>query len=113
MSDTYEIVASPVFNLTLKKLFTFLSNKHGNDIATNAIAEIKLKVGLLVEHPYLAPVSDRLEALGFSDYRQLSIDKHNIVYYRIDTSRNKIILIVAMDSRQSIEQLLYEVTIGF
>jgi len=112
MPELYEIVATPVFKITLKKLCAFLSSKYGADTANEAREIIKQRVKLLAKNPNLAPVSDRLEALGFSNYRQLSIDSHNLVYYRVDTALKRVILVAAMDSRQSIEQLLYEVTIA-
>ena len=112
MSEPYEIIATPVFKITLKKLCIFISSKYGRDTANQARETIKQRVRLLTENPNLAPVSDRLEALGFSNYRQLSVDSHNLVYYRVDTGLKKIILVATMDSRQSIEQLLYEVTIA-
>jgi len=112
MSELYEIVATPVFKITLRKLCNFLSMKYGAEIASQTRQTIRQRVSLLPENPNLGLVSDRLEALGFSDYRQLSIDTHNIVYYRVNTVLDKIILVGVIDPRQSIEKLLYEVTIA-
>lgn len=111
MSEDYKVVATPVFKLTLKKLCAFLWRKHGATLASNTLDSIKQRVTKLSGNPYLAPVSERLAALGFTDYRQLLIDQHNLIYYRVDEETHKVILVVAMDSRQSIEQLLYETTI--
>lgn len=66
----------------------------------------------LSRNPFSAPISERLTALGFMDYRQLLIDQHNLIYYRIDEEANKVVLLLVMDSRQSIEQILYETTIA-
>lgn len=112
MSESYEIIATHVFKQTLRKLCSFLSSKYGSDTASQARATIKQRVMLLSENPHSAPVSDRLEALGLTDYRQLLVDSHNLIYYRVDESSKKVILVAAMDSRQSLEQLLFEVTIA-
>jgi plasmid stabilization system protein ParE len=67
----------------------------------------------LVSNPYVAPISDRMIDIGISDYRQFSIDKHNIVFYRIDESKKQVVLLVIMDSRQSIQKLLSEIILLF
>jgi len=41
----------------------------------------------------------------------LLTDQHHMVYYRVDEAAQKVVLVLAMDSRQSIEQWLYETTI--
>lgn len=111
MSEPYEIVASPVFKLTLRKLLSFVAKKHGEEIASQTRNTLKNRIETLKGNPALAPLSDRLAAFGFLDYRQLAVDKHNLLFYRVDEQTHKIVLVVAMDARQSIEQLLYEVTI--
>jgi plasmid stabilization system protein ParE len=111
MSDDYGVVATPVFRLTLKKLCVFLGRKYGSKNAASTREAIKLRIAQLAASPYSAPVSERLAALGFTDYRQLLIDQHNLVYYRVDDQNRKVVLVIAMDSCQSIEQLLYETTI--
>lgn len=107
----FKIVATPVFKITLQRLCGFLSSKYGADFAEKTLSVIKSRVKELAANPYSAPVSDRMAALGFIHYRQLLVDQHNLVFYRIDEEDQKIVLVVAMDSRQSIEQLLYETTI--
>ncbi len=111
-SKRYVVVATPVFRLTLKKLCAFLKRKHDGRIAASARDSIKQRVAELAVDPSLAPVSDRLEALGITDYRQLLVDQHNLVFYRVDERAGKVILILAMDARQSVKQLLYEINIS-
>lgn len=89
----------------------FLNRKHGAALVMQTRDLIKLRVTELSSNPYAGPVSDRLAALGFTQYRQLLIDQHNLVCYRVDEAAHKIVLVLVMDSRQSIEQLLYETTI--
>ena len=112
MSDPYEVVASPVFHTSLKKLCAFLRRKHDERVAEQTRDTIQRRVVELSNDPYLAPVSDRLVALGLIEYRQLLVDQHNLIFYRVDNQERKVILITAIDSRQSIEQLLYEVNIN-
>lgn len=111
MSDEYKIVATPTFKITLTRLSHFLSRKFTQSHAEQTLATIKSTVLLLAQNPYAAPVSDRLSSLGITNYRQLLVDKHNLVYYRIDDSTKQVILVLVMDSRQSIKQLLYETMI--
>ena len=108
MSESFQIVASPVFKETLKKLSAFLTRKHGAVVAGDARNLIKQQVLELSHHPFSSPISERLAALGFMDYRQMLVAQHNLVFYRVDEEANKVVLIAVMDSRQSIEQLLYE-----
>ncbi|TCK09127.1 type II toxin-antitoxin system RelE/ParE family toxin [Marinobacterium mangrovicola] len=112
MSENYLVVATPVFKLTLNKLRAFLKRKHGDTLAARTCDSIKQRLADLSSNPYLAPVSDRLSALGFTDYRQFQIDDHNLVFYRVDAQARKVILVIAMDSRQSIEQLLFDTIIS-
>lgn len=108
MSKPLLIVATPVFKATLKKLSAFLTRKYGASVADEAQSVIKQQVLELSTRPFSFPISERLSTLGFMDYRQMLVDRHNLVIYRIKEDENKIVLIAVMDSRQSIEQLLYE-----
>lgn len=108
MSESFQVVATPVFKETLKKLSAFLTRKHGAVVADDARNLIKQQVQELSHHPFSSPISERLAALGFLDYRQMLVAQHNLVFYRVDEEANKVVLIAVMDSRQSIEQLLYE-----
>ncbi|CAA0078572.1 Uncharacterised protein [Zhongshania aliphaticivorans] len=111
MSKAFKVIATPTFKITLQKLCAFLNSKYGAEVATAARDLIKLKVAALSRNPYSGPVSERLSVLGFNDYRQLLIDQHSLVYYRVDNEENRVVLVVVMDSRQSVAQLLYETTI--
>ncbi|MEP3351642.1 MAG: type II toxin-antitoxin system RelE/ParE family toxin [Marinomonas sp.] len=109
MSKPFQVVATPAFKTTLKKLSTFLTRKHNTVVADEAKKLIKQKVLALSDQPFSSPVSDRLSALGFMNYRQMQVGQHNLVFYRVDEQEEKVVLIIVMDSRQSIEQLLYEI----
>lgn len=111
-SNNYQILATPVFKITLKKLCTFLERKYGKAKANEAKNAIKLKIASTLQtDPYHAPVSERLIEFGIPDYRQLRIEQHNIVFFRVDESKKRVVLLAAMDSRQSIEKLLFETNI--
>jgi len=106
----YKIVTSPIFKLCLKRLVHFLTVKYSSILALEAKQAIKNSIlKNLASNPYIAPISDRLIDIGINDYRQFSIDKHNIVFYRIDESKKQVVLLVVMDSRQSIQKLLSEI----
>ena len=99
-----------VFKLCLKKLNAFLTRKFNQNVASEAKQAIKSKVkSQLSGNPYSAPHSDRLLELGLTEYRQLLVDSHNVVFYRVDESTKTIILLLVIDSRQDLKKLLFEV----
>ena len=106
----YKIVTSPIFKICLDRLVHFLEHKHSITKASETKQIIKKSIlDNLSENPEIAPISQRLVKLGIKDYRQYMLDKHNIVFYRIDKANKKIILLAVMDSRQNIQKLLSEV----
>ncbi len=106
----YQIIASPSFKITLKRLIDFLVVKHSSTIAEETKQSIKKSIlKNLPANPHSAPVSSRLIDLGIKEYRQYQIDEHNMVFYRVDEERETVILLAVMDSRQSIQKLLSEV----
>jgi toxin ParE1/3/4 len=106
----YEIVTSPTFKLCLKRLAHFLTVKYSANLALNTKQTIKNSVlKYLPNDPYIAPISDRLIDLGIKDYRQYLIDEHNIVFYRVDEEKKRVVFLIVMDSRQSIQKLLSDV----
>ena len=112
MTIEYTIKATPIFKLCLQKLNLFLTRKYNQKVAYEAKQAIKSKVkAQLSVNPYSAPPSDRLVQLGLSDYRQLLIDTHNIVFYRVDDAANTVILMLVIDSRQDLKKLLFEVNL--
>ena len=108
----YSIKVTPVFKLCLKKLNAFLTRKFNQNVASEAKQAIKSKVkSQLSGNPYSAPHSDRLLELGLTEYRQLLVDSHNVVFYRVDESTKTIILLLVIDSRQELKKLLFEVNL--
>jgi len=106
----YQIVASPIFKVCLDRLIHFLEHKYSSEIAVEAKQTIKNTLQkTLSQNPKIVPVSQRLIDLGIKDYRQYLIDKHNLVFYRVDDENKKIILLAVIDSRQNIQKLLSEV----
>lgn len=113
MNSDYKIQATPVFKVSLNKLTHFLTRKFSATVAKAAKGNIKIKIqNQLSSAPFSAPPSDRLLALGVGDYRQLLVDEHNIVFYRIEENTKTVILLLAIDSRQDLEKLLFEVNLA-
>lgn len=54
-------------------------------------------------NPYSAPQSERLLELGLTEYRQLLVDNHNIVFFRVDESTKTVILLLVIDSKQDLK----------
>ncbi len=109
---TWKIVASPTFKSCLKRFRYFLENKYSKKLASDTISKIRQRIQQnLSENPEIAPVSDRLIELGVTQYRQYTIDEHNLIFYRIDKENHTVVLLAIMDSRQSVERLLFEVMV--
>lgn len=109
---SYAIKASPVFTLCVKKLNAFLTRKFGYSVADKAKRNIKHKVAQqLSDNPYSAPISERLSELGVLDYRQLQVDEHNIVFYRIEEDSKTVVLLLVIDARQGLGKLLFELNL--
>ncbi len=109
---SYQLIFTPVFKVTLRRLCHFLTRKYSEKLAIKT--KVAIRKGIeekLLGDPYVGPVCDRLLDLGVAGYRQLIVDKHNIVIYRVDTEREKIIVLLVFDSRQSIEKLLSDVNL--
>ena len=112
MTTEYKIKATPVFKLCLKKLGSFLIRKFDQSVAISTKQSIKTKViTQLSNNPYSAPQSERLMELGLTEYRQLLVDNHNIVYFRVDESTKTVILLLVSDSRQDLKKVLFEVNL--
>ena len=108
--NQFQITASPTFKVTLDRLAAFLKRKYSESLANQTKLKIKNHLkNHLSANPYSGQPAERLLELGIKQYRQLLIDEHNIVYYRVDETKKRVVLLAVMDSRQSIEKLLYEV----
>jgi len=108
----YKVVASPAFKASLKRFRYFLENKYSKKLAADTVKTIRQKIELnLEQNPKIAPVSDRLIELGINRYRQYTIDEHNLVFYRVDEKEKTVLLLAVMDSRQSVEKVLFEVMV--
>jgi plasmid stabilization system protein ParE len=110
LNSGYKIQASVEFKQSLNKLRRFLRRKYGSEFCSQQVALIKTEITTtLTTNPYIAPVSERLLDLGIQEYRQWSVDQHNILFFRVDEDNKQVELLAVMDSRQCIEKLLYEI----
>ncbi len=116
MSNPFQIVASPLFKLSLQRLRAFLTTAYGEEFAATALAFIQQQISQQLPaqphtHEKLAPISERLLELGIPDYRQWQLDKHNLLFYRVNEAEHRIELLLMMDSRQSLRKLLFELNL--
>ena len=106
----YSIVTSEAFKISVQRFKAFLTYKYSDDFASETLFLIKQNIqNHLSAAPELAPISPRLLDIGITDYRQWSIDKHNLVFYKIEHTKKEVQLLALMDSRQNIQKLLLEV----
>lgn len=109
---TYQLVFSPVFKITLKRLCNFLVRKYSQNLASKTKLVIKKNIEeKLRGDPFIGPECDRLIDLGVAGYRQLLIGKHNLLIYKVDQENKKVIILLVFDSRQNIENLLSDVNL--
>lgn len=108
----YHLIFTPVFKISLSRLYSFLQRKYSKKLANDTKLNIKNTIEKqLASNPLIGPISDRLLDLGISGYRQLLIDEHNIVIYRVDTELKKVIILLVFDSRQNIQKLLTDINL--
>lgn len=106
----YKIVASPTFKICLDRLIYFLSIKYSSKLASETKQIIKNSIQKnLSENPHLAPISNRLVELGIRKYHQYAVDRHNLIFFKINEEKKEVVLLAVMDSRQEIRKLLSEV----
>ncbi|GGD61799.1 hypothetical protein [Lacimicrobium alkaliphilum] len=114
MTEGFSIVTSPIFRLSVQRLKAFLAEKYGEPSAAKALTDIKQQIEQhLPSTPEIAPISERLLALGIVDYRQWQLDKHNILFYKVNSQHQTVELLLVMDSRQSLSKLLFELSLLF
>ena len=108
----YKLVFSPVFKISLRRLKSFLERKFSKELSEAAQSQIRKAIEeTLPFNPFMGSVCDRLLDLGVAGYRQWIIDKHNTVIYRVDEDNKELIILLAFDSRQSLQKLLTDVNL--
>ena len=104
--------ATHAFALSVARLRRFLSFRYSSELADQTLAKTEIKVAkVLTELPEIAPFSERLMVLGASDYRQWQIDDHNLLFYAYDQTAQTIELLFIIDSRQDLQQALFELNL--
>jgi addiction module RelE/StbE family toxin len=108
----YQLVFSPVFKHSLKRLSHFLTRKFSKSLADKVRTEVREQISQrLVSDPLTGPMCDRLIDLGVEGYRQLLIGSHNMVIYRVDEEQQQVLVLLVLDTRQSIQKLLSDVNL--
>lgn len=81
---SYELAFSPVFKITLKRLCSFLTRKYSQKLSHETKLFLQKNITEILPHNSCSgPICDRLLDLGVAGYRQLIIDKNNIVIYKL------------------------------
>ena len=101
MSKPFSIVSSPLFKLSVQRFKAFLSDKYGEQKAAETLTAIQQRIlQHLPNTPEIAPISERLLALGITEYRQWQLDEHNLLFYSVNGQQHQIELLLLMDSRK-------------
>lgn len=105
----HTIVASQTFKSSVQRFRAFLSYKYGDEFAEQQVLLVRHNIAHhLAGNPDIAPISSRLLEIGITEYRQWLIDKHNLVFYKVEQGSKEVHLLALMDSRQNIQKLLFE-----
>lgn len=108
----YTLIASETFKASVQRFRAFLSHKYGAELAQLQVSLVKQNIEQqLLSNPQIAAISPRLLDIGIADYRQWHIDKHNLLFYKVDQIRKEIQLLALMDRRQNIQKLLFELVL--
>lgn len=108
----FKLTFSPVFTLSLRRLNSFLTRKFSAEVASTTKQQLKTVINeRLSTTPMSGPVCDRLLDLGVAGYRQLVVDKHNTVIYRVNENQHEVTVLLVFDTRQSLEKLLTDVNL--
>jgi toxin ParE1/3/4 len=105
----YTIVASETFKSSVQRFSAFLSYKYGDEFARQQVSLVRHNIEQhLATNPDIAPISQRLLEIGITEYRQWLLDKHNLIFYKVEHRSKEVHLLALMDSRQNIQNLLFE-----
>ncbi|NCP66340.1 MAG: hypothetical protein GW763_11680 [Paraglaciecola sp.] len=105
----YSIVASETFKASVQRFHAFLAHKYGVEFAQLQLSLVRQSIEQhLPSNPNIAVISPRLLDIGITEYRQWHIDKHNLLFYKVDSNHKEVQLLALMDSRQNIQKLLFE-----
>ncbi|MCC5827693.1 hypothetical protein [Alkalimonas sp.] len=112
MSKQFLIVSSPLFRLSVQRFSAFLTDKYGEAKAAETLTSIQQRIKHhLPGTPEIAPISERLLALGITEYRQWQLNQHNLLFYSVNQQQQQVELLLLMDSRQSLQKLLFELNL--
>nr|WP_136250291.1 type II toxin-antitoxin system RelE/ParE family toxin [Ningiella ruwaisensis] len=110
--SSFKLVYTPLFVNTLAKLQYFLSANYSEELALNTLNEIEQKIReVLHPNPFLGAVIPELQEIGICSYRKFIIDKHNVLFYKLEDK--SLIILAIMDMRQNINDVLYDALIAY
>ena len=105
----YQLKFSPAIKICLQRLMSFLQIKYSTEVAISARDQIKQRVTVLAEQPEIGPICQRLLDLGVAGYRELLIDEHDLLIYKVDSEAGVISVLLVFDTRQSLQKLLTDI----
>ncbi len=94
----YEIIRTDTADALLRKIILYIAQNFGNDVALNKLEEIEKSICKLGDNPYIG-IDPRYPVLKRQGYKILIFDK-NLVFYKIDEIRKKVVVYAITDQRQ-------------
>lgn len=85
----------------------YVMEKWGRDKARESYAAITEKLDLLATQPHMGAVVPELAALGKTNYRIDSRERHTRFLYDVDEGKRKITVHMVFSSTQDFQALLY------
>lgn len=94
----YEIIRTDTADTLLRKIILYVAQNFGNEVALEKLDEIEERIYELGDDPYIG-TDPRYVVLKRKGYKVLILEK-DLVFYKIDEMRKKVIIYAIVDQRQ-------------
>lgn len=83
-----EVIISKTAEKNLDEIFDYLEGRWSSKVKQNFIKELEKALEILKEEPNIFP-----ESLTYKGLRKCVVTKHNIIFYRFNSKRIKIVAV--------------------
>lgn len=94
----YNIVRTDTADAGIRKIILYVAQNFGMDVALEKLNEIESRILSLGDDPYIG-TDPRYLVLKRQGYKVLILEK-DLVFYKIDESKKKVIIYAVVDQRQ-------------
>ena len=94
----YEVTRTDTADAGIRKIILYVAQNFGMDVALEKLNEIESRILSLGDDPYIG-TDPRYLVLKRQGYKVLILEK-DLVFYKIDESKKKVIIYAVVDQRQ-------------